>query len=77
MNGKARSTMRIPNLLLITALAPFLLAGTAERGVVLELDREQFSLTARDLDHGIEGPTLRVVLGSPAHPTPTGGYCAR
>jgi hypothetical protein len=66
--------MRVSNLLLIAALLPFLLAGTSDRGVVLELDLEQFSLTARDLDHGVEGPTLRVVLGSPAHPTPSGAF---
>jgi hypothetical protein len=55
-------------------LMPLLLAGARERGVVLELDREHFSLTARDLDHQVEGPTLRVVLGSPAHPTPSGEF---
>jgi hypothetical protein len=66
--------MPIFRLLPLLLLTPLLLAGARERGVVLELDREHFSLTARDLDHQLDGPTLRVVLGSPAHPTPSGEF---
>lgn len=66
--------MRIFRLLSLLLLMPLLMAGARERGVVLELDRDEFSLTARDLDHQLEGPTLRVVLGSPAHPTPSGEF---
>ncbi|MDH3519828.1 MAG: L,D-transpeptidase [Myxococcales bacterium] len=68
--------MRTHRSLTLLFLLPLLVAGMRERGVVLELDRAQFSLTARDLDAGVEGPTLRVALGSPAHPTPTGEYSA-
>ena len=66
--------MRTFRLISLLLLVPLLLAGARERGVVLELDREHFSLTARDLDHQVDGPTLRVVLGSPAHPTPSGEF---
>jgi hypothetical protein len=66
--------MRTVGLLSLLLLMPLLLAGARDRGVVLELDREHFSLTARDLHHQVEGPTLRVVLGSPAHPTPAGEF---
>jgi L,D-transpeptidase catalytic domain len=63
-------------LLLVGLFAPLLLGGTGQRGVLLKLDRARFSLSVRDLDRGIDGPTLRVVLGSPAHPTPTGEFRA-
>jgi len=63
-------------LLLLGLFLPLLLAGKGERGVLLQLDRAQFTLTARDLDRGTDGPTLRVALGSPAHPTPSGEFPA-
>lgn len=53
---------------------PFLLAGTSDPGVLIELDRSAFEVRVRDLAAGVEGPQLRVVLGSPAHPTPSGNY---
>jgi hypothetical protein len=53
---------------------PWLVAGTADPGVLLELDRETFEVRARDLASGAVGPSLRVVLGSPAHPTPSGTF---
>ena len=63
---------------------PWLLAGTADPGLLLELDRDEFSLRARDLAiEGEEpsqwqaGPVLQVVLGSPAHPTPAGEFPLR
>jgi hypothetical protein len=59
---------------LLCLLLPALLAGAGDPGVVLELDRERFALQARDLRDGEPGPTLKVALGSPAHPTPVGAF---
>jgi hypothetical protein len=56
-------------------LVPCLLvSGTSDPGVLLELDRATFEVRVRDLASGDEGPSLRVVLGSPAHPTPKGDF---
>jgi len=60
--------------LLLLLLLPMLLAGTSDPGLLLELDRERFSLTVRDLRQDLTGPTLKVVTGSPAHPTPSGDF---
>jgi lipoprotein-anchoring transpeptidase ErfK/SrfK len=59
---------------LLIVLLPLLTAGTADPGLLLDLDLAQYALTARDLRHGVTGPTLRVVTGSPAHPTPVGVF---
>jgi hypothetical protein len=48
--------------------------AVADPGIVLTLDRELFELRARDERDEVEGPMLRVALGSPAHPTPTGVF---
>ena len=64
--------MRRPRWILLVLLIPVLTAGSRDPGLLLELDRESFSLTARDLRHEVTGPTLRVVMGSPANPTPSG-----
>jgi hypothetical protein len=48
--------------------------AAGDPGIVFELDRQTFSLRAHDLSGDVEGPTLEVVLGSPAHPTPSGEY---
>lgn len=69
-----RNSLRIPLLLLLLALVPPLLAGSGDPGLLLELDLESFRLTARDLRSDVEGPSLRVVTGSPAHPTPAGEF---
>ncbi|HKA15718.1 MAG TPA: L,D-transpeptidase [Myxococcota bacterium] len=53
---------------------PWISAGTSDPGVLIELDRDHYEVRARDLASGAEGPSLRVVLGSPAHPTPSGNY---
>jgi len=53
-----------------------LVAGTADPGVLIELDLATYQVHVRDLASGAEGPNLRVVLGSPAHPTPSGEYRA-
>jgi hypothetical protein len=58
----------------LAALAPWLLGGAADPGVLLELERDSFTLRAIDLAQDVPGPTLRVVLGSPAHPTPSGEF---
>ena len=54
--------------------APWLIGASADPGVLLELDREAFEVRVRDLASGAVGPSLRVVLGSPAHPTPSGSF---
>ena len=66
--------MRKLRWLLLMALLPMLTGGARDPGLLLELDRERFSLTARDLLHGVAGPTMKVVMGSPAHPTPSGDF---
>ena len=43
-------------------------------GILLELNRTTYQLTARDLSDQDTGPALKVVLGSPAHPTPAGTF---
>lgn len=58
---------------LLSLSAP-LLAGTPDPGLLLELDRTRFELVARDLREEARGPKLRVALGSPAHPTPSGVF---
>lgn len=71
MRRPARSATCLALLLL---LGPGLLAGSRDPGLLIELDRESYSLVARDLAAGVDGPQLRVVLGSPAHPTPSGAF---
>ncbi len=62
----------------LVLIAPFLLAGSRpDPGVVLELDRGEYTVRARDLRTGVVGPPLRVALGSPAEPTPQGTYTLR
>jgi hypothetical protein len=56
---------------LLVWVAPMCCAA-ADPGVRLELDREHFELRAWDLRADREGPSLRVAIGSPAHPTPAG-----
>lgn len=67
------SAPRVP-----AALVLLLALGAGQDpGVVLELDRESFTVIARDLRGGEMGPPLRVALGSPAHPTPVGSFPLR
>jgi hypothetical protein len=61
-------------LLAAVLCVPWLLAGTSDPGVLLELDRATYEVRVRDLASGDQGPSLRVVLGSPAHPTPKGEF---
>jgi hypothetical protein len=64
---------RTLRLALIAALFP-LIATDSDPGLLIEIDLEQFSLAARDLSADAAGPALRVAVGSPAHPTPTGEF---
>ena len=50
------------------------LTGAADPGILLVLDRERFVIESRDLRDDQRGPELRVVIGSPAHPTPAGNF---
>ena len=60
--------------LLLTPVVFLQIAGSSDPGIVLELDREGFYLQAHDLNAELEGPRLKVALGSPAHPTPEGNF---
>jgi hypothetical protein len=65
--------MRVARALLLLCAVSML--GTAsDPGVLLELDRDRFQVRVRDLREDRDGPALRVVIGSPAHPTPTGNF---
>ena len=66
--------MRALRWLFLMALVPMLTAGTNDPGLLLKLDRESFTLTAHDLLDDVSGPTLKVVMGSPAHATPNGDF---
>ena len=69
-------SLRVRQLLVLLFVlgAPALLGSSVDPGLLLVLDRETFELTARDLRDGVEGPSLRVSLGSPSHATPSGVY---
>lgn len=60
-------------MLLVVSAAP-LAGASGDPGILLELDRERFEVQARDLRDDRAGPALRVVVGSPAHPTPAGTF---
>ena len=63
---------------LIAFVVPLLLLGASgDPGLLLELDRDAYLVVARDLRAGVNGPALRVAVGSPAHPTPTGSFPLR
>ncbi len=64
---------RLAWLLLPAALA--LLGPTlGDPGILLRVDAQRYVLESRDLRDGVAGPSLRVALGSPAHPTPLGRF---
>jgi len=50
------------------------IGAATDPGILLELDRARFEIRVRDLRDEREGPPLRVVIGSPAHPTPAGTF---
>jgi hypothetical protein len=61
------------NTLLLVSL-PVLLGSGRDPGILLELDRSAFELTARDLRGRAVGPRIPVAVGSPRHPTPAGEF---
>jgi L,D-transpeptidase catalytic domain len=68
--------MRPPRALrfaLFAALFP-LVNAESDPGLLIEIDLGQLSLAARDLSADAAGPELRVAVGSPEHPTPTGEF---
>ena len=74
----ARSLLAAPASLLLGILVlawgapPTRAAG--DPGLVIELDRDRFEVSTLDLRSGDVGPRVRVVLGSPAHDTPSGDH---
>jgi lipoprotein-anchoring transpeptidase ErfK/SrfK len=67
-------TGRILGLALIAAALLGAAARDADPGLLIEIDRESFVLSARDLRDDVAGPMLRVAVGSPSHATPTGTF---
>lgn len=49
-------------------------ARASDPGFRLELDRERYELNVSDLRSGEAAAPIRVVLGSPANPTPSGSF---
>jgi hypothetical protein len=73
-----RAPLRRPALLLaLLALLPALLSGSADRGFLIRVDHERFTLRATDLASGADGPSFQVSLGSQEHPTPRGLFALR
>jgi hypothetical protein len=64
---------RFRAVLIALCLLP-LSGASGDPGVVLDLDLARFELSARDLRVESDGPSLRVAIGSPAHPTPEGEF---
>jgi hypothetical protein len=58
----------------ILAAMPVLIGTRSDPGVLIEIDLASFSLASRDLSADAIGPALRVAVGSPDHPTPTGEF---
>jgi hypothetical protein len=59
---------------LVLAACAVLSGAAADPGILLELDLARFEIQSRDLRDAHQGPALRVVIGSPAHPTPEGSF---
>lgn len=70
----AMRPLRALTLALILLGMPVLIGTRIDPGVLIEVDLARFSLASRDLSEGSAGPALRVAVGSPAHPTPTGEF---
>jgi len=71
-----RARMRYP-CPLIALVLPLLLGSAGDPGVLIEVDLDRFMLLSRDLAADEIGPALRIAVGSPAHPTPTGEFHPR
>jgi hypothetical protein len=72
LNGLSRGHWIL--LLLVALAAQGVAAANDDPGLVIELDRHHYRATARDLRSGEAGPSVPIVLGSPAHPTPGGSH---
>jgi len=70
-----RSRMRNPCVLIALVLP--MLGAVRDPGLLIEVDLGRFSLESRDLAADAIGPALRIAVGSPAHPTPTGEFHPR
>lgn len=77
-SGRRIAALAAAGLVLALALAPGRspAAGPGDAGIELEIDRATSVLRARDARSGEAGPSLPVVVGSPAHPTPIGRFRA-
>jgi len=73
MHARMRA-LRTSTLALILLGMPVLIGTRSDPGLLIEIDLARFSLSSRDLSAGSAGPALRVAVGSPAHPTPTGEF---
>jgi hypothetical protein len=56
---------------------PVLCGTRSDPGVLIEVDLARYVLETRDLSADAAGPAMRVAIGSPAHPTPTGEFRPR
>ena len=69
--------MQCAKTILVLAASAFAAGGAnaaGDPGLLLEVDRERFEVVSRDRRSGDLGPRIRIVLGSPAHDTPSGDY---
>jgi hypothetical protein len=76
MNPRMKRSRALILALILVGL-PVLVGTRSDPGVLIEVDLARFSLECRDLSAGAAGPSLRVAIGSPAHPTPTGEFRPR
>ena len=56
---------------------PVLCGTRSDPGVLIEVDLARYVLETRDLSADTTGPAIRVAIGSPTHPTPTGEFRPR
>jgi L,D-transpeptidase catalytic domain len=73
----AMRPLRTVTLALCLLGMPVLCGTRSDPGVLIEVDLVRFSLETRDLSADTAGPALRVAIGSPTHPTPTGEFRPR
>lgn len=73
--GRALSRASLLVLVLVSSVAREARAG--DSGLLLSVNRGGTTLTARDLEHGVAGPSLPILVGSTEHPTPRGAFALR